>query len=73
MSALTFLASWWKDHGTKLICSLIGMLEGAREIPGIVPDDMKKWVALAIIILASGGVKRGFTNSKVNTATDQAQ
>lgn len=64
MSGLGQLLLWWKGHGTKLICSLIGILEAAREIEGIVPEQQKKWVALAIIVLAGGGVKRGFTNSK---------
>jgi hypothetical protein len=57
------LALWWRGHGTKLICSLIGILEAAREIEGLVPEQHKKWVALAIIVLAGGGVRRGFTNS----------
>lgn len=61
---MKLLLRWYKNHGTKLICSTIGILEAAREVQGLIPEGHQKWYALAIIILAGGGVGRGFTNSK---------
>ncbi len=73
MTALLYLSSWWKGHGTKLICSAIGIIEAAREIPGIIPDDMQKWAALAVVVLAGGGIRRGFTNGKASASVTLTQ
>jgi len=67
MKLLEWLKAYWRDHGTKIICSVIGTLEGAREIAGLIPEDQKKWVSLVIIVLAGGGIRRGFTNSAPTT------
>lgn len=64
MAVKKWFSNYWREHGTKLICTVIGVLEAAREIPGIIPDSWDKWAALTIVVLAGGGVRRGFTNTK---------
>lgn len=60
---MEWIASQWKENGTKWLGTLTSIVAGLQSIPGLIPtDDLKYWSAIGVI-LGAITVKRGFTNS----------
>lgn len=56
------LIQWWKDHGTKIIGTLITVVGGALTL-GLIPAQYVQYAEGFLTFLGGGAVKRGFTNS----------
>jgi len=56
------ILKWWKDHGTKIIGTLVGIIGGALTM-GLIPSAYTQIAQGVVTFLGGIAVKRGFTNS----------
>lgn len=56
------ILQWWKDHGTKIIGTLVTVISGALAL-SIIPAQYVKLAEGFLALLGGTAVKRGFTNS----------
>lgn len=61
---MKFLASIWKDHGTKVLGYLAAAIPALLTVEGLIPDPQRKyWTALGVL-LGLLIVQRGHSNGK---------
>lgn len=70
MTALTFLASWWRGHGTKILGSAGTAIPALLAIDGLIPKDREKYWLAAAVLIGMFTIGRGFTNGKPSTPPD---
>lgn len=65
-----FFVQYWRDHGTKLLGGVVGLVGAAGESLALIQQFDPKRAALwaMVITLAAGIVKRGFGNTQQNAA-----
>lgn len=56
------ILQWWKDHGTKIIGTLVTIISGALAL-NLVPAQYVQYADGLLALLGGGAFKRGFTNS----------
>lgn len=68
MTALLFLAKWWKSHGTGILGFMTSFCAGAVLIPDLVPIEQKPYwaaanLALGLLTMQRSKVNRGNLNA----------
>ena len=63
---MNVLAKIWRDHGTKVLGYMAGVIPAALLIEGLVPASQHKYWNFVLLLISGGVVRRGHTNGKAS-------